>query len=67
MGDKGKRERGTQRWSPHRHLEGLHRREETRGKRGITLEKVSLGIERGKGYKGERRFLILAFDYVNLS
>jgi len=40
-------------------MEGLRRREETRGKRGITLEKVSLGIERGKGYKGERSPLFL--------
>ena len=58
-----------QRWSPHKHLEGLRRRKETRGKRGITLEKVSLGIERGKGYKGERSPLILiiqlsAFELV---
>ena len=40
-------------------MEGLRRREETCGKRGITQEEVSLGIERGKGYKGERSPLIL--------
>ena len=40
-------------------MEGLCRREETRGKIGITQEEVSLGIERGKGYKGERSPLIL--------
>ena len=58
-----------QKWSPRRHMEGLRKREETRGKRGITQEDVSLRIERGKGYKGERSPLILiiqlcAFDLV---
>ena len=31
----------------------------THGKRGIMQEEVSLGIERGKSYKGERSPLIL--------
>ena len=48
-----------QKWSPHRHMEGLCRREKTRGKREITQEEVSLGIERGKGYKRERSLLNL--------
>jgi len=39
-------------------MEGMRRREETHGKRGITQEEVSLGFERGKGYKGERSPLI---------
>jgi len=40
-------------------MEGLHKRGGTRGKRGITQEKVSTGIERGKSYKKERSPLIL--------
>lgn len=40
-------------------MERLRRREGTCGKRGTTQEEVSLGIERGEGYKGERRPLIL--------
>ena len=39
-----------QKGSPHNHMEGLRRREDTHGKRGITQEEVSLGIDRGKGY-----------------
>ena len=45
-------------------MERLRRRVGTRVKRGITQEEASLGIERGKRYKGERSLLILAFDYV---
>ena len=47
-----------QKWGPRRHMEGLHRREGTHGKKGITQEKVSLGIVRGRGYKIERNPLI---------
>ena len=39
---------------------------ETRGKRGITLEEVSLGIERGKGYKRERSPLILDHSVMSI-
>jgi len=39
-------------------MEGLRRREGTHGKKGITQEKVSLGIVRGKGYKIERNPLV---------
>ena len=38
---------------------GATQEEETRGKRGITQEEVSLGIEKGKVYKRERSPLIL--------
>ena len=57
---------GTQKWSPCRHMERLHRREDTRGKRGITQEEVSLGIERGKGYKRERSPLILIIPVMSI-
>jgi len=39
-------------------MEGLRRREGTHGKKGITQEKVSLEIVRGRGYKIERNSLI---------
>jgi len=39
-------------------MERLHGREGTCGKRGNTQEEVSLGIERGEGYKRERSPLI---------
>ena len=48
-----------QKWGPHRHMEGLRKREGTHGKKGITQEKVSLGIVRGRGYKIDRSPLIL--------
>jgi len=47
-----------QKWGPHRHMEGLRRREATHDKKGITQEKVSLGIVRARGYKIERNPLM---------
>ena len=47
-------------------MEELRRREETCGKRGITQEVVSLGIERGKGYKRERSPLIRIIPVMSI-